>query len=490
MTTGLSRRGWGLVVALLVVAAVVGVRQVAGSSTTQWQADTPQGPAGAAPAEPAGCVGVQASDDLQEAIDSAAAGAHLCLRPGRFEGTFEIDRPLTIMGPAEAVVANAGGGSTFLITGDDVRLAGFTIVGSGGRYRDQDAGIFVHDAQGVRLEGLSLREVLFGVTSQKVDDLTLVDSDIVCRAQRALGMRGDGVRLWETRRSLVAGNRLRKCRDLVVWYSPDNLFENNRVEDGRYGTHFMYSSRNVVRGNAYVGNVVGVFVMYSRNLRIDSNVLADSGGAAGVGLGLKESGNLEVTRNLFINDATGVYVDSSPQHSDDFNLVAYNQFRLNDVAVTFHASPRQSTLVANTFRDNTRQVAVEGRGDAAAVSWRYNYFDVYAGYDLDKDGVGDIPFELRSAVEQLIGRYPAVKLLSHTPALFLVEAASRVAPLYQPRLVLRDDHPLMQPAGRSEAAPGFEQVLAEHGVVTIVEDDGRVRVRARSAGADEPTPDY
>ena len=485
-----KRTTWILVAAAVVGALVLAGRRTNPSSSAGPAAGLPAPRHAPSPADVGPCRKVHSSQDLQAAIETAPDGGALCLEPGQFEGTFRIERPMTISGPPEAVVKNPGHGSTFFIASDRVRLHGFTILGSGDRYVKQDAGIFVSESDHVRLESLLLRDVLFGITAQKVDDLVVRNTDITCRSKAALGMRGDGVRLWETRRSVISGNHLQDCRDLVVWYSPDNLIEKNRVEGGRYGTHFMYSSRNLVRQNAYVDNVVGIFVMYSRNLRLDSNILADASGAAGVGLGLKESGNLEITRNHFIHNTVGAYVDTSPLHRDDSNLFAFNEFRLGNTGLTFHSSPHRNAFVANTVQDNARPVVVEGGGDATQVQWTHNYYDTYAGYDLDDDAVGDIPFELRSASDQLVGRYPNLELLTGTPAMFLVEAATRMAPMYQPKLLLSDPRPLMEPAGQSPAAPDFAALLAERGLVEVTEEDGRVRVDSRTDGAQDRRPQY
>ena len=104
---------------------------------------------------------------------------------------------------------------------------------------------------------------------------------------------------------------MRDGRDVVVWYSPGNRVVRNTFLRGRYGSHLMYSSDTIVEGNRAVGNVVGLFVMYSRNVTVRGNLLAGSAGAAGIGLGCKESGNLTVEHNLFLRDTTGVYLDTT-----------------------------------------------------------------------------------------------------------------------------------------------------------------------------------
>jgi nitrous oxidase accessory protein len=206
----------------------------------------------------------------------------------------------------------------------------------------------------------------------------------------------------------------------------------------------MYSHDNRIEGNSFVGNAVGLFVMYSRRVDVRGNVFADSASAAGMGLGLKESGDVRVIGNLFANDSIGAYVDTSPLWPDDRNRFEANVFRLNGVAVSFHGRAAGNEFTGNGFRDNQLQVQVDGRGDARQAVWRANEFDDYAGYDLDRDGSGDVAYELRSLTSDLIAEHPSLAFYRGTPALALVEAIGRLVPIFEPRLVLSDPAPLMR----------------------------------------------
>ncbi len=268
---------------------------------------------------------------------------------------------------------------------------------------------------------------------------------------KVLGLRGDGVRLWEVRESTVEHNRVTDSRDVVVWYSPGNRIAHNTVERGRYGTHFMYSHDNDVEANRYIANVVGIFVMYSRGIRIRDNLLARSSGAAGVGLGAKESGNLVVERNRFVANQTGLYLDTSPLDLTAQNRFERNVFRLCDTAIAFHSGVARNGFEDNVFADNRTQVRVDGRGDALDADWQRNWFDDYAGYDLDGDGFGDLPYELRSLSEEWIARYPALAFFRGSPALGLVELVGRVVPIFAPRTLRVDPQPRMRARERMRA---------------------------------------
>jgi nitrous oxidase accessory protein len=397
-----------------------------------------------APPRHAACRELAAGSALQPALDAAAPGAALCLAPGDYRGPLRIGPGVVLWGPRTAVIHSSGEGTTVRLESDGAALLGVTVDGSGGRYDLLDGAVRV-EGRDVRVEGVTIRNAVFGILVEKSKRAVVRGNEVVGDPGQVLGLRGDGIRLWETYDSRVEDNVVRDSRDMVVWYSNDNRIERNRIERGRYGTHLMYSHRNRIIGNAYVGDVTGVFLMYSREIELRDNLFADAAGAAGFGLGLKESGDVRAVGNRFLHDTVGIYADTSPLYLDDRNAFERNVFRWSEVAVIFHSSESRNLFRANDFRDNGTPVRVEGGGDALGVTWEGNYFDDYAGYDLDGDGVGDVPFELRSLTSDLVAAKPALAFYRGTPALWLVEAIGRTVPLLEPRLLLVDRSPRMDP---------------------------------------------
>jgi nitrous oxidase accessory protein len=183
--------------------------------------------------------------------------------------------------------------------------------------------------------------------------------------------------------------------------------------------------------------------MYSRDVRLVGNLLLGSTGASGMGLGLKESGNITVKGNTLVHNTQGIFIDNSPLTLGDHNLFEDNAVRLGDVGVGFLSSVKANTFRNNAFADNHVSVRVESGGDAMAVEWEGNAFDDYAGYDLDRDGYGDVPYELSDLSSTLEQREGELAFLRGTPAMALVSLAGRAVPLLAPRPVLRDEHPRM-----------------------------------------------
>jgi nitrous oxidase accessory protein len=379
---------------------------------------------------------------LSTSLSDAPEGSVLCLLPGDY-APVTIDRRVTVWGPRDAVFRSAQG-TTVTLTADGAALLGVTVDGSGGRFDTADAAVAVREAGGVRIEGVHVVHALFGIVVDQSRGAIVRRNRIDGDPGSPRGMRGDAIRLWETRDTLVEENEIEHGRDLVFWYSPDNRFVGNHVSGGRYGAHFMFSHDNVVERNVFRSNTVGVFVMYSRGIRLSDNDVLDASGAAGIGVGLKESGNVQITGNRFVHNAVGLFVDTSPFAMGDRDLIEDNRFELGGTAVVFHGRADGNELRHNVFRSNRRHVAVEGGGNALAATFEGNAYDDYAGYDLDGDGVGDVPHEVRSLSNELSDEHAALELFAGTPALAAVDALGRIVPLFTPRPLLVDRAPRME----------------------------------------------
>lgn len=394
------------------------------------------------PMRPHHCAEIQPGSPLQSFIDSAPDGAVLCLGDGDYLGNITITRPITLWGTHGVRIVSTGFGTTVSVSGHDVTLAGFTVDGSGHRFDQTDAAVRV-EGFGHVVSGLKVLRATFGILVEKSSGCTVIGNHVQGDPSASFGARGDGIRLWETRATVVDNNRVDHSRDVVVWYSSQNTLQNNLVTGGRYGTHFMYSHGNVIKNNRYLSNIVGLFVMYSRNLVLTDNILAGSFGASGIALGVKESGNLTVMHNSMVRNTIGIYLDTSPLNVNDYNLIVSNSIHLGGVAVAFHGRTERNTFVHNSFTDNLAMVEVEGGGDAMNATWITNEYSDYAGYDLDSDGIGDVAYEQSRLSSHLLGQHPSLAFFRSTPAMFATDTVQHALPLFPPKILLRDDYPAM-----------------------------------------------
>jgi nitrous oxidase accessory protein len=383
------------------------------------------------------CREVGAGDDVQAAIDAAAAGDALCLAAGRHRGGLAVRKPLTLWGAAGATVVGTDGAVPAIgVAADDVTIAGVTV-----------------------------EAPAYGITVERCHRTRLVGNHVIGSRDPAVGQRGDAIKLWETDEAVVEGNLVEDGRDVVVWYSRNARVHGNQILRARYGTHFMYSHGSHVAHNRYLDVTVGVFVMYTRGVELTDNVIANAAGAAGIAIGLKDSGSVRIADNLLVRDEVGIYLDATPQRRDETVTITGNQLRLCRTAIAFHASSHGVEITDNDFGGNETQTRVDGGGDAMSVTWRGNWFDDYAGYDLDGDGTGDVPYELRSFTGELVARRPELGFLHGTPALTMADAAAHLDPLFHPKTLLVDAAPRMQPVAppRGGATGLIETGVAERG---------------------------
>ena len=96
----------------------------------------------------------------------------------------------------------------------------------------------------------------------------------------------------------------------------------------------------------------------------------------------------------------------------------------------------------NNFAGNTFDIATNGHVVLNAVNG--NYWDKYQGYDLNRDGVGDVPYYPVSLFASLSEQIPSAMLLWRSFLVFMLERAEKVMPAIIP-VDLRDNQPQLQP---------------------------------------------
>lgn len=396
-----------------------------------------------------GEVVVRDEDELRRALADAEGPRDLRLAPRVWHGDWEIRRPVALRGGPGVVLEGTGTGTVVDVQADDVTIADVVVRGSGSRHTHEDAGIKAKGAR-IRVERVFVDRTLFGISLQLCDACVVDSSRVQGRADVEASVRGDGIKLWEASGSIVRDSIVEDARDLVVWYSRRVHLERNVVRRSRYGTHFMYAHDGVLADGRLEGNVVGVFVMYSARLRAERTMMLGAHGAAGMGIGFKESDAVAVEDCWIVGNTTGVYLDRTPRTPAEPVSFARNVLALDDVALRLHGSERGIRVVDNDFRGNGVVAQVEGGGDALGLELSGNWFDEYAGYDLDGDGTGEVPFEQRRLSTELADAHPSIRFLDGTAALGLVDTIAHAVPLLASRKLLADARPAMRAHHGSE----------------------------------------
>jgi nitrous oxidase accessory protein len=359
-------------------------------------------------------------------------------------GDHVVERGLRLRGCEGGALQGSGRGTVLKMKGDDVLIEDLHVRGSGERSAAEDGALKVSGKRAV-VRRVVVEDALYGIALELCPDCLLEDSVVRGRQRVEENLRGDGIKLWEAHGSVVRRNRVEDVRDCVVWYSRHVTLEDNTILRGRYGTHFMYAHDSTVRRSTLRDNVVGIFVMYSARVRAEDNVLAGARGPAGLGIGFKESDAVTLLRNRIVANSAGVHLDYTPRSAEQPVRFEGNAFALNGVAVRVHGAEHGVHFERNDFLANDALVEVGGNAEAHGMRFEGNHWSLYAGYDLDGNGVGDVPHVVRQASSDLRDAHPGLRFFHGSAALGLYDALAQAIPYFGSRLLLEDARPAMRP---------------------------------------------
>ncbi|MEO8139444.1 MAG: nitrous oxide reductase family maturation protein NosD, partial [Gemmatimonadota bacterium] len=122
-----------------------------------------------------------------------------------------------------------------------------------------------------------------------------------------------------------------------------------------------------------------------------------------------------------------------------------NEFVQNGWGVEVMADDQATTFRENRFEGNSFDVTTNSA--SASSLFEGNYWDRYSGYDLDRDGYGDIPFPPVRLFAFVVQQSEPALILMRSFFVSLLDAAERVAPVLTPRMMV-DRRPMMRWSAR------------------------------------------
>ncbi len=381
---------------------------------------------------------------LQKAINSAKSGSKLELPQGVYKGNIIIDKPLIIDGiNQKAIIRGDGKGTVITIKSDFVTIKNLTIENSGSEHEKVDAGIKLYKVKHCNIINNKIQNVLFGIDMQEANENN-ISYNYITSKPFSLGLRGDAIRLWYSNYNTLTNNHITKSRDFVVWYSHQNLIEKNYGELGRYSLHFMYTGKNIVKNNTFVKNSVGIFFMYSKDTIATGNIIKSSIGTTGLGIGLKDCSNYTIKNNKILYSARGFYIDRSPFEPGTHNYIENNFILYNSEGVHFHSLSLHNIFKNNIFKGNIEDVVNDSYNTKVTENiWDGNFWDNYQGFDKNRDGIGDTPYNLYYYADKMWLLNPNIKFFYASPIISIVNFLTKLAPISQPVRLLTDKHPKM-----------------------------------------------
>jgi nitrous oxidase accessory protein len=376
---------------------------------------------------------------IKEAVEKAAPFDTIYVKEGTYyEFNIEITKPLTIIGENNPIIDGKNKGEIITIQADNVTIDGLTIVNVGTSYTTDFAAVRVVKSENFLLQNLKLQKLFFGIYLEKSNNGKVLNNTITGDAVHEYSS-GNGIQLWYCRNVEVRGNTIKKVRDGIYLEFSDEILisDNNSSGNLRYGLHFMFSNHDTYINNVFANNGAGVAVMFSKFIIMKNNTFKKNWGSASFGLLLKEINDSEISHNSFEENTVGINVEGS-------NRVNYthNDFKNNGWAIKVRGACYFNVFEKNNFLYNSFDISYNSRINDNKFDG--NYWSNYTGYDLDKNGIGDIPYRPVKLFSYIVNRTPETIILLRSLFIDIIDFSEKVSPVFTPDNLL-DENPLLKP---------------------------------------------
>ena len=375
---------------------------------------------------------------IASALRLVRSGGRVVLTAGTYhEQEILVDKPVTLVGRHLPVIEGDGARTIMTISADDVTVRGIRLTRVGTSYVEDHAALRVQNARHCAILDNRVDDAFFGIYLANVTGCR-IERNALRASHLTETSSGNGIHLWSSRDVVIADNSVHGFRDGIYFEFVHGTDVSRNLSEGnlRYGLHFMYSDDCRYIQNIFRRNGSGVAVMYTHRVQMMGNRFESNWGAAAYGLLLKEISDARLERNVFYRNTTGLVADGANR------LIANrNDFIENGWAVKLDASTVDGAMTRNNFISNTFDLASNSRDQSTVLSG--NYWDAYRGYDLDHDGVGDIPFRPVRLFSMIVEHHEPALILLRSGFVELLDAAERVLPALTPA-TLADARPAMR----------------------------------------------
>ncbi len=375
---------------------------------------------------------------IQEGIHHALDGDTVLVKKGTYkEINIIVDKSLVLMGVNLPTIDGENKGEIIKIVADNVTVDGFKIINVGTSYTSDYAAIRVIKRNEFLIQNLEIEKLFFGIYLEKANNGKVLNNKIKGDAVNEYNS-GNGIQLWYCKGVEVSGNRVENVRDGIYLEFSDNIKISHNVSKNnlRYGLHFMFSNHNVYNYNIFENNGAGVAVMFSKFVNMHHNTFQQNWGTAAFGLLLKEINDATITNNVFKENTVGINIEGS-------NRIKYanNDFVSNGWAIKVRGACYTNSFVQNNFLYNSFDISYNsGINDNV---FDRNYWSNYAGYDLDKNGIGDVPYRPVKLFSYIVNRTPEAIILLRSLFIDLIDFSEKVSPVFTPDNLL-DENPKMK----------------------------------------------
>ena len=375
---------------------------------------------------------------IKKAFEKAKNGDTVFIKKGIYrEGPLTLNKAVTIIGENYPEIDGQNKHENLLVQHNDVVIKNILFSNSGSSSFKDIASLKIKDSKNIRIENCKFKNNFFGIHTTNSTHVSYINNQF--NSGKVKGKpSANGIHIWKSKFMTIEGNIIQGHRDAIYleFVESSTITKNQSIENKRYGLHFMFSHDNIFKNNIFKKNEAGVAVMYSKNVQMIENIFTKSWGGAAYGVLLKEINDSKIIGNEFSDNTIAIYGDGANRIE-----IRNNKFLRNGWALKMNASSSDAVITNNNFLRNTFDVATNGK--LKIKSFNGNYWDKYEGYDLDKDGIGDIPYHPLSLFTVLVEKNQAAMLLYRSFMITLLDKSEKVLPSITPDY-FKDEQPLMR----------------------------------------------
>ena len=375
---------------------------------------------------------------LTEAIAKSEPHGEIKVQKGVYkESDITIDKPLEIIGENNPIIDGEKKSYIFIVKSDSVSVSGLIIKNPGQSYTKDYAAILIAESKHFTFENNILENVFFGFLLEKSHYGTISNNKVSSNAVDQ-SSSGNGIHLWNCSNITVIGNEVFALRDgIYLEFVKESKVLNNQSHDNmRYGLHFMFSNENEYHNNIFTNNGAGVAVMFSKFIKMTGNTFTKNWGTASYGLLLKEIYDAEIINNTFEENTIGINVEGSTR----INYLK-NNFISNGWSVKIAGACYTNIFKENNFLNNSFDISYNS--NINDNKFENNYWSSYTGYDLDKNGIGDIPYRPVKLFSYIVNKTPETIILMRSLFVDIINFSEKVSPVFTPDELV-DSNPLMK----------------------------------------------
>ena len=383
-------------------------------------------------------------NSIAQAVAKAKKGDTIIVQKGTYpENNILLDKPLTLIGKDRPIINGQFKGSILKIQADSITIKGFRLANVPFKATEEQAAILLDKSKKFLIEDNIMDQVCFGVLLRKGRDGIIKNNKISSNATQQYNS-GNAIHLWSCKNIKIIGNEAANCRDgIYIQFSSKSYIEGNYCyKNLRYGLHFMFSDDNEYYRNKFSENGAGAAVMFSKRVKMVGNTFQDNWGPSSYGLLLKELYDSELVDNTFYRNTIGI-------NGENCTRMKYNEntFTENGWGIRIRGGCYQNDFWDNNFFNNTFDVAYDN--NVNDNKFRSNYWSDYTGYDLNKDGVGDVPYRPVKLFSYISNRTPESIVLLRSLFIDIMNFSEKVAPVFTPENLI-DETPRMEPVKKTK----------------------------------------